>query len=60
LKYFKIPGTHKASACFFSKFWDQPGINLLNWPAHQDINILFFSEKYLLGMHKVWFLQEAT
>jgi hypothetical protein len=26
---------------------------LLDWPAHQDINILFFSKKYLLRMHKV-------
>jgi hypothetical protein len=58
LKYFKIPGTHRASVFyFFSISWDQPGINLLDWPAHQDINIHFFSEKYLLGMDKVWFLQ---
>jgi hypothetical protein len=27
---------------FFPDFLDQHGINILEWPAHQDIDILFY------------------
>lgn len=34
---------------FFPDFLDQCGINILEWPAHQDINILF-----LLRINNYW------
>jgi hypothetical protein len=37
------------SILFFLDFLDQPGINIPEWPTHQDINVHFFYELLTAG-----------
>jgi hypothetical protein len=54
LQFFEI-WTCRVSIFFFLDYLDQPGINIPEWPAHQDINVHLF-----LWINNCWICIRAS